>query len=89
MEKRSVAEIEGTWREPELDSGLIQRLRANWSRPVGKLDNHVLATFIRQRLALDLTIPEAERRIASGYQDETEVCDDELAIAITLVREQR
>ena len=87
MESRSVAEIEGAWKEPELNSGLIQRLRANWHRPVGKLDSHVLATFIRQRLALDLTIPEAERRIADGHQDDTEIFDDELAHAIARVRE--
>ncbi|MBL8262848.1 MAG: hypothetical protein JNM58_10505 [Xanthomonadaceae bacterium] len=88
MENRSVAEIEGAWKEPELNSGLIQRLRANWSKPIGRLDNHVLATFIRQRLALDLTIPEAEHRIAAGIRDETEIHDDELATAIALVREQ-
>lgn len=89
MENRSVAEIEGAWKEPELNSGLIKRLRANWSTPIGKLNNHVLATFIRQRLALDLTLPEAERRIAAEYLDGTEILDDELAHAIALVRERQ
>lgn len=85
MEKRSLADIAGPWAEPDVNSGLIERCRANWSVPVGEITNYVLATFIRQKIALDLVVPEAKRRIASGYIDDTEILDDELAIAIALI----
>ncbi|MYN00833.1 hypothetical protein GTP41_01845 [Pseudoduganella sp. DS3] len=82
MEKRTVADIVGPWVDPGFESSLIDRCRDNWSVPVGEISNYVLAAFIRQQIALDLVVPEAQRRIASGYTDETEVLDDELALAI-------
>ncbi|HEY0063486.1 MAG TPA: hypothetical protein VGC21_15315 [Telluria sp.] len=82
METRTVADFAGPWREPDTDSSLIQRLRANWSVPVGEITNYCLATFIRQKIALGLVVPEAQRRIAAGFTDETEILDDELAMAI-------
>jgi hypothetical protein len=82
MEKQAVADIVGPWVDPGFDSSLIGRCRDNWSVPVGEITNHVLATFIRQQIALGLVVPEAQRRIASGYTDETEILDDELALAI-------
>ena len=82
MEKRTVADIVGTWVEPAFNSSLIERCRDNWSVPVGELTNYVLATFIRQKIALGLVLPEAQRRIALGFTDETEILDDELALAI-------
>jgi hypothetical protein len=45
------------------------------------VSNHVLATFIRQRLALGLVVPEARRRIAAGFVDGTELYADELSVA--------
>lgn len=84
MEIRSVADLEGPWVEPELNSGLIQRCRANWSVPIGKLTNHVLATFLRQRKALPIVIPEAKRRISTGHRDDTELFEDELEVALSL-----
>jgi hypothetical protein len=82
MENRTVADIVGPWVEPDFNSSLIERLRDNWSVPVGEISNFVLATFIRQKVALSLVVPEANRRIASDFADETEILDDELAIAI-------
>jgi hypothetical protein len=82
MDKRTVADVVGPWLEPDFNSSLIERCRNNWSTPVGELTNYVLATFIRQKIALSLVVPEAQRRIASGYTDETEILDDELTIAI-------
>lgn len=82
MEKRAVADIVGPWVDPGFDSSLIGRCRDNWSVPVGEITNYVLATFIRQKIALGLVVPEAQRRITSGYTDETEILDDELAPAI-------
>ena len=71
-EKRTVADIVGPWVEPDFNSNLIERCRDNWYVPVGQISNYVLATFIRQQLALNLVLPEAQRRIASGFEDETE-----------------
>jgi len=83
MEKRAVADIVGPWVEPDFNSSLIERCRDNWLVPVGEISNYVLATYIRQRIALGLVVPEAQRRIASGFADETEILDDELALAIS------
>jgi hypothetical protein len=82
MEKRTVADIAGPWVEPKFNSSLIERCRDNWSVPVGEITNYALATFIRQQIALGLVVPEAQRRIALGFSDDTEILDDELALAI-------
>lgn len=82
MELRSVADIEGAWIDPEFESSLIQRCRDNWTIPVSELSNHVLATFIRQRRGLELVVPEARRRIALRYLDDSELYDEELSDAI-------
>ncbi|EGM76349.1 hypothetical protein Rhein_3411 [Rheinheimera sp. A13L] len=82
MNAKSVADVEGLWVEPELNSGLIQRCRDNWSKPVSQVTNHVLATFIRQKLALAIVVPEAENRLKRGYVDDTELYDKELEVAI-------
>lgn len=82
MSSLSVADAEGPWVEPDFESSLISRCRANWSIPVADLTNYVLATFIRQRKALSLVIPEAERRLAINYVDDTELYDEELAVAV-------
>lgn len=82
METRSVADILGPWKEPEIESGLIQRVRANWSIPAGKLSNAVLATFVRQEICPYLIIAEAKRRIDSQFVDDTELYEGELAHAL-------
>jgi len=82
MEKRTVADIVGPWIDPDFNSSLIERCRNNWSIPVGLVTNYVLATFIRQRIALNIVVPEAQRRIVAGFEDGSEILDDELSIAI-------
>lgn len=84
MEHRSVADIEGPWIEPELNSGLIQRLRKNWSVSVCDLTNAALATFLRQKRALSIVLPEAQRRLDANFVDETELHDDELRESIQI-----
>ncbi|MBZ6072941.1 contact-dependent growth inhibition system immunity protein [Aeromonas schubertii] len=83
MKSLSVADVEGTWVEPNFESSLIARCRSNWSVPVSEVSNYVLATFIRQRIALRLVVPEAKRRIAAGYIDDTELYDEELMVAVS------
>jgi hypothetical protein len=82
MKDKCVADIEGPWIDPELDSGLIQRCRNNWSVPLSEVTNHVLATFIRQKLALSIAIPEAKSRLERGYIDDSELYDEELEVAV-------
>jgi hypothetical protein len=83
MKHLSVADIEGPWVDPGFESGLIDRCRANWSVPVSELSNYALATFIRQRRALGLVVPEAQRRIRIEFTDGTELYDDELSVAVS------
>ncbi|WP_028104306.1 hypothetical protein [Pseudoduganella violaceinigra] len=83
MEYRCVADIAGPWLQPDFESGLIARCRENWSIPVGQISNYVLATFIRQEIAWVITIPEARRRIAAGFFDDSESYDNELFIAVS------
>jgi hypothetical protein len=81
-ETRSVADIEGPWVEPEFESGLIARCRQDWTTPVSRLSNQVLATFIRQEIGLPIVIPEAQRRVDAGFNDDSELYDGELAAAL-------
>lgn len=82
METRTIADIEGPWIEQSFDSSLIQRCRANWCIPVTELSNYALATFIRQGFGLQICIPEANKRIASSYSDDTEMYDEELECVV-------
>jgi hypothetical protein len=86
MNQRCVADVEGRWIDPDFDSGLIQRCRRYWNVPVAELPNEALATYLRQRIALSIIIPEAEKRIASGFDDDSELYDGELADALRSVQ---
>lgn len=83
MKSQSVADVLGPWKDPEFISGLIERCRQNWSVPMDEISNHALATFLRQRVALDLVMAEAQRRHQTGFSDDSEWDDEELAVAIT------
>ena len=50
--------------------------------PVGKLSNEALATFLRQRIALELIVSEAQKRVQSGFDDNSEMYDGELSDAL-------
>jgi hypothetical protein len=82
----TVADVAGPWVEPDLNSGLIQRCRRGWNTPVAELSNELLATYVRQRIALSLVVPEAQQRIDAHYDDDTEIDDDELARALSQVK---
>lgn len=79
---RCVADVEGPWVEPDFDSSLLERCRENWLVPVAEMSSYALATFIRQRIALSLVVPEARRRLASDFIDGSELYDEELAVAV-------
>ncbi len=82
MTSQCVADVEGPWADPDFESSLIERCRSNWSVPVAEISNYALATFIRQRIALVLLLPEARQRIESGFTDGTELYDEELSVAV-------
>ncbi len=83
MELRSVESVNGPWVDPKFESSLIDRCRSNWSVPVGQLSNYALATFVRQRIALQLVVPEAKRRLEAGFTDDTELYPEELQVAVS------
>lgn len=78
----TVADIEGPWIDPNLDSGLIQRCKRGWNTPISELTNELLATYLRQKLALSVVVPEARRRVAGKFCDGTELYDEELENAL-------
>ena len=81
-EHLSLAEIVGPWIDPDFDSGLIERMRNAWSKPIGRLTNHELATCLRQTVAVEHVLPIAKKRDAEEFHDESELHDTELAQAI-------
>ena len=78
----TIADVEGPWVEPNFESGLIDRCRRGWNTPVTELTNELLATYLRQKIALSLVVPEARKRIAQKFTDDSELYDDELANAL-------
>lgn len=78
---QSAADIHGPWIDPEYQSGLVARCKRYWSVPVAELPNEILATFLRQEIALRLVIPEARKRLEAGMDDESEIYEGELANA--------
>jgi len=82
MKSRSAADVEGPWVDPGIETGLIDRCRRHWNTPIDELSNGMLATFLRQKIAIRLVIPEATKRLQSGVVDGTELYDDELREAL-------
>lgn len=81
-EQRTVADVEGPWVDPNFDSGLIQRCKRGWNTPISELTNELLATYLRQKMALSLVVPEARKRVAAKFSDGTELYDEELENAL-------
>jgi hypothetical protein len=82
MTAMCVADIEGPWREPDLESGLIARCRDAWHVPVDELSDEMVATFLRQKIGLQIVIPEARRRVDLRMTDDSELYDGELIMAL-------
>jgi hypothetical protein len=82
MEPKSVADVEGAWVDSDFDSGLIERCKRYWNIPATELSNEMLATYLRQRIAVQLIVPEAQRRLDAGIDDGSEMYQGELAEAL-------
>jgi len=81
----SVADILGAWVDTDWDSGLVNRCKEAWSKPIESLTNEELATLLRQRIAVDHILPIAEKRLKDGVDDDSEIYDGELKAAIEYV----
>ena len=80
----TVADVEGQWVDSSFESGLIERCKRGWNIPVGELSNELLATYLRQKVALSLVVPEAQKRIAESFADGSELYVEELVNALKL-----
>lgn len=89
MNLPSVADIVGPWIDPDWDSGLIERCRQSWSTPISELSNEMLATFLRQQIAVDVILEEATKRLTASFDDDSELSEGELAAAVAEARERR
>jgi hypothetical protein len=81
MNARSVADVAGPWIEPDFHSGLIECCKRYWNVPVTELPNQILATYLHQKIAMQLMIPEAHKRLQTGVDDGSELYEGELANA--------
>jgi CDI immunity proteins len=81
----SVADILGPWIDPQWDSGLVNRCKNAWNKPLQSLTNEELATFLRQRFAVEHILPIAEKRLKDGVDDDSEMYEGELRAAIEYV----
>jgi hypothetical protein len=61
---------------------LIDRCKRYWGVPVPELPNAIVAMFLRQRFALQVIIPEARKRLETGFDDDSEMYEGELAEAL-------
>jgi hypothetical protein len=78
----SIADILGPWVESDWQSGLIERCKRAWNKPLHQLTNEELATLLRQDIATDSILPIAEDRIRRTIDDNTEIYDGELEEAV-------
>jgi hypothetical protein len=85
----SVADILGPWIDPDSDSGLIDRCRKSWCIPIDKLSNEMLATFLRQEIATDAILQEANKRLTAGFDDDSELYAGELTAAVEAATKRR
>jgi len=78
----SLANILGPWIDPNWDSGLVNRCKSAWNKPIQTLTNEELATLLRQRFAIEHLLPIAKGRLETSFDDDTEIYEGELRAAI-------
>lgn len=81
-ESISVSDVLGPWVETDWESGLIDRCRQAWNRPLKDLSNEELATLLRQNIAVEHVLPIAKHRVQNRIDDKTLKYDGELEAAI-------
>ena len=78
----ALAQILGPWQQPDSESGLIERCRNAWEKPLDVLSNLDLVTCLQQNLAVDHVIPVAKKRLQDAVDDDSEMFEGQLAEAI-------
>jgi hypothetical protein len=78
----SVADLVGPWVDSDWESSLILRCKAAWNKPLGKLTNRELATFLYQGIATNYILPIAKNRVENKIDDDSEIYEGELKEAI-------
>jgi hypothetical protein len=78
----SVADILGPWIQDDWDSGLVNRCREVWDKPIRNLSREELGLLLRQRIAVEHVLPIAKKRVRDGSNDDTEWYDGQLEDAI-------
>ncbi len=81
-----VSDIEGVWVDAGFSSGLVERCKTARNKPFDTLTNEEMATFLRQKTAVSQLLPLAERRIAEGIDDQTEMFNGELRDIVARLR---
>ncbi len=79
---QSLEQIEGVWGEPGFDSGLVLRCHAARKKPIDELSDLELATLLNQNIGVKHVLPEAVRRLAKNYPDDTEYFTGQLKEAV-------
>jgi hypothetical protein len=82
----SIADILGPWVDPQFGSGLIDRCRRAWNKPLCDLTNEELATFLRQKIAVEYILPIAMSRLENHIDNDNEMYDGELKAAVEYVK---
>ena len=65
---KSLEEPEGIWRAPETESSLVLRCHAAHEKPIDKLTELELATFLEQKIGLKWILPQAMKQLAETDQ---------------------
>jgi len=78
----SLSDLLGPWIDSDWNTGLIERCKNAWSKPLRDLSREELATLLRQRIAVEHLLPIAKKRLEDGIDDDTEMFDGELQEAV-------
>lgn len=82
MKHLCVSDVEGAWVDANWESSLISRCKECWDTPITELPDVMIATYLRQGIAVQLLVEEARRRIESGSRDDSELFEGQLAEAL-------
>jgi len=80
VRKLSLADIIGPWKDDDdgWESGLISRCKKAWNKQLCELTREEMATFLRQKLAVNEILPLAREAIQNLPEDGTELFEGEL-----------
>src|SRR5689334_10383257 len=76
-----LAEILGPWADTDCNSGLVERCKHAWTKPLRDLSRAELAMLLRQRIAVEQLSSIAKKILEDGIDDDTEIYAGELESA--------